>query len=115
MDIDLRKDTINDEQSKSSMSSNSHTSVSFVCVRKPSIADRARLEDLAQHSQCSLSKIYWLLNREKENNLTITTDMIQDVITQIKADLTDIFVSVLKCGHYESQLVVYPTIKPAIL
>lgn len=115
MDVDLRKDTNNDEQNKSSMSSNSHTSVSFVCVRKPSSADRARLEDLTEQTQCSLSKVYWLLNQGKENNLTITTDMIQDVITQIKADLTDIFVSVLKCGHYESQLVVYPTIKPAIL
>ena len=115
MDVDLRKDPINEEQNKSSMSSNSHTDVSFVCVRKPSSTDRARLEDLTEQTQCSLSKIYWLLNREKENNPTITTDMIQDVVTQIKADLTDIFVSVLKCGHYESQLVVYPTIKPAIL
>lgn len=115
MDIDLRKDTINDDQSKSSVSSNSHTDISFVCIRKPSSADRARIEDLTQQAQCSLSKIYYLLNRDTENNPTITMDMVQDVITQIKADLTDIFISVLKCGHYESQLAVYPTIKPAVL
>jgi hypothetical protein len=114
MDIDLRKEKINDEYEKTS-SSNSHTDVSFVCIRKPSNTDRARLEDISQQTQCSLSKIYWLLNRDKENTTTITNEMIQDVITQIKADLTDIFISVLKCGHYESQLAVYPIIKPAIL
>jgi hypothetical protein len=114
MDIDLRKQVINDEQEKPS-SSNSHTDVSFVCIRKPSNTDRARLEDITEQSQCSLSKIYWLLNRDKENNTTITNEMIQDVITHIKSDLTDVFISILKCGHYESQLAVYPTIKPAVL
>jgi hypothetical protein len=115
MDIDLRQEIINDKQDKSSTSSNSHTNVSFVCIRKPSSADRTRLEDITEQTQCSLSKIYWLLNRDKENNTTITNEMIQDVITHIKADLTDIFISVLKCGHYESQLAVYPAIKPAVL
>jgi hypothetical protein len=105
---------INNEHGKTS-SSNSHTDVSFVCIRKPLSTDRARLEDITEKSQCSLSKIYWVLNREKENNTTITNEMIQDVITQIKSDLTDVFISILKCGHYESQLAVYPTIKPAVL
>jgi hypothetical protein len=115
MDIDPHKQIFNNEQEKIS-SSNSHTDVSFVCIRKPSNNDRARLEDITEQSQCSLSKIYWLLNREKENNITtVTNEMIQDVITHIKADLMDIFISVLKCGHYESQLAVYPTIKPAVL
>jgi hypothetical protein len=115
MDIDLRQEVTHDKQDKSSTSSNSHTEVSFVCIRKPSSTDRARLDDITEQTQCSLSKIYWLLNRDKENNTTITNAMIQDVITHIKADLTDIFISVLKCGHYESQLAVYPVIKPAIL
>jgi hypothetical protein len=116
MDVDLRKPITTDEPPKSSASSsNSHTDVSFVCIRKPSSADRVRLEDTTEQSQCSLSKIYWLLNREKENNTIITNELIQDVVTRIKADLTDIFISVLKCGHYESQLAVYPTIKPAVL
>ncbi|CAF0863975.1 unnamed protein product [Adineta ricciae] len=114
MDVDLRKPAVADEHNKVS-SSNSHTDVSFVCIRKPSNSDRARLEDLTTQAQCSFSKIYWLLKREKENNSTVTQDMIKDMITNIKADLTDIFVSVLKCGHYESQLAVYPIIKPAIL
>ena len=114
MDVDLRNQPSTDEQNKVS-SSNSYTEVSFVCIRKPSTIDRVRLEEITEKSQCSLSKIYWLLNREKENNSIITNDMIQDVITNIKADLTNIFVSVLKCGHYESQLAVYPTIKPAVL
>jgi hypothetical protein len=114
MDIDLRKQTTIDEYEKTS-SSNSHTDVSFVCIRKPSGTDRTRLEDITEQAQCSLSKIYWLLNREKENTTTVTNEMIQDVITQIKSDVTDVFISVLKCGHYESQLVVYPKIKPAIL
>jgi hypothetical protein len=114
MDTDLRKQTIINEQEKGS-SSNSHTDVSFVCVRKPSGADRARLEDISEQAQCSLSKIYWLINREKENNTTITNEMIQDTITHIKTDMLDIFISTLKCGHYESQLAVYPTIKPAVL
>jgi len=114
MDIDLRKEIINDEKDKLS-SSNSHTDVSFVCIRKPTSTDRARLEDITEQAQCSLSKIYWLLNRDKENTTIITNEMIHDVITQIKSDLTDVFISVLKCGHYESQLAVYPTIKPAVL
>ncbi|CAF0917304.1 unnamed protein product [Rotaria sp. Silwood1] len=114
MDIDLRKQIINDEQEKIS-SSNSHTEVSFVCIRKPSGTDRARLENISEQAQCSLSKIYWLINREKENNTIITNEMIQDVITQIKADMLHIFISTLKCDHYESQLTVYSTIKPAVL
>jgi hypothetical protein len=114
MDIDLRKPTSNDAYEKTS-SSNSHTDVSFVCIRKPSSTDRTRIEDITGQAQCSLSKIYWLLNREKESNTTVTNEMIQDVITHIKSDLTDIFISVLKCGHYESQLAVYPKIKPAVL
>lgn len=114
MDVDLRKETIDNDNDKFSLS-NSQTEVSFVCVRKPSSKDRARLEMITEQNQCSLSKIYWLLNREKEIKTTITNDMIQDVITQIKSDLTDVFISVLKCGHYESQLAVYPIIKPAVL
>ncbi|UJR35478.1 hypothetical protein I4U23_028234 [Adineta vaga] len=114
MDIDLRKPIFNDEQEKISLS-NSYTDISFVCIRKPSNSDHARLEDITVQAHCSFSKIYWLLNQEKENNTTVTQDMVKDVITHIKADLTDVFISVLKCGHYESQLAVYPTIKPAIL
>ncbi|CAF3829621.1 unnamed protein product [Adineta steineri] len=113
MDVDFRTKIFNDEQEKTT--SNGHTDVSFVCIRKPLSSDRTRLEDITEQSQCSLSKVYWLLNRDKETNLTVTNDMIQDLTTHIKADLMDIFISVLKCGHYESQLVVYPTIKPAVL
>jgi len=114
MDVDLRKEIIHDENEKCSLS-NSHTDVSFVCIRKPSSIDRARLEDIIEQTHCSLTKIYWLLNRDKENKTIITNEMIQDVIIQIKSDLTDVFISILKCGHYESQLAVYPTIRPAIL
>ncbi|CAF3385080.1 unnamed protein product [Rotaria sp. Silwood1] len=114
MDIDLRKEITNNEQDKISLS-NSPTDISFVCIRKPSSIDRARLEDITEQAQCSFSKIYWLLNRDIEKNASITNEMIQDVITQIKADIMDVFISILKCGHYESQLAVYPKIKPAIL
>lgn len=114
MDVDLRNPTTNDEQTKIS-SSNSHTEISFICIRKPSNIDRIRFDEMTERTQCSLSQIYWLLNREKENQTIITNEMIQNVITDIKNDLTNIFVSVLKCGHYESQLAVYPKIKPAIL
>lgn len=114
MDVDLRKEVTNDENEKCSLS-NSYTDVSFVCIRKPSGIDRTRLEDITEQTHCTLSKIYWVLNRNKENKTIITNEMIQDVITQIKSDLTDVFISVLKCGHYESQLAVYPTIKPAVL
>lgn len=114
MDVDLRNPTSNDEPNKIS-SSNSHTEVSFICIRKPSSIDRIRFEEITERTHCSLSQIYWLLNREKENHAIITNEMIHDVITDIKNDLTNIFVSVLKCGHYESQLAVYPKIKSAIL
>ena len=114
MDVDLRKQTGREESEKVS-ASNIHTDVSFVCIRKPSGNDRARLEDIAGQVPCFLSKIYWLKSQEKENPMTITNDMIHDVAAQLKADLTDIFISTLKCGHYESQLAVFPTIKPAVL
>lgn len=114
MDIDLRNQTINDEQEKISLS-NSPTDISFVCVRKPSSIDRTRLEDITKQAQCSFSKIYSLLNQEVDTTITITTEMIHDVISEIKSDILDVFISVLKCGHYESQLAVYSKIKPAIL
>lgn len=114
MDVDLRKETTVNEQEKVSLS-NSPTEVSFVCIRRPTGVDRARLEDLTKQAQCSFSKIYWLINRDKENSTTATNEMIHDVVSQIKSDTMDIFVSILKCGHYESQLAVYPKIKPAIL
>lgn len=114
MDVDLRKPASNDEQEKVS-ATNSYTDVSFVCVRKPSNSDRARLEDATTQTHCSFSKIYSLLKRDKENNSTVTQDMIREMTATIKTDLADVFISVLKCGHYESQLAVYPTIKPAIL
>lgn len=114
MDVDLRQTTSTDEQTKAT-SSYSHTEVSFVCIRKPSTIDRIRFEETTERTQCSLSKVYWLLNRDKENSSIITNTMIEDVIADIQNDLTNIFVSVLKCGHYESQLAVYPTIKAAIL
>ncbi|CAF3937818.1 unnamed protein product [Rotaria magnacalcarata] len=114
MDIDLRKQTTNDEQEKTTLS-NSPTDISYVCIRQPSSIDRARLGDITEQAQCSFSKLYWLINRDKENNITVTNDMIQRVVTEIKSDSTDVFISILKCGHYESQLAVYPKITPAIL
>ena len=114
MDVDLRK-AVHQEESEKVTSSNAHTDVSYVCIRKPSGKDRARLEDVSERAHCSLSKIYWLTNQEKENPMVITTDRIQEIIKQIKSDLLNVFISTLKCGHYESQLAVYPSIKPAIL
>lgn len=114
MDVDLRKPVHHEEPEKITLS-NAHTDVSYVCIRKPSGKDRARLEDVSERAHCSLSKIYWLINQEKENPATITTDKIQEIIKQIKSDMLNVFISTLKCGHYESQLAVYPSIKPAVL
>ena len=114
MDVDLRKPVHHEEPEKIT-SSNAHTAVSYVCIRKPSGKDRARLEDVSERAHCSLSKIYWLINQEKGNPVTITTDKIQEIIKQIKSDMLNVFISTLKCGHYESQLAVYPSIKPAVL
>lgn len=114
MDVDLRKPITQDDQEKILLTS-SHADVSYVCIRKPSGLDRAQLEEICQQVQCSLSKVYWLINREKETSLTINHDMVQEVMNQIKADLMNVFISTLKCGHYESQLAVYPAIKPATL
>ena len=115
MDVDLRAPAVSEEDEETILSSNSRTDVSVVSIRKPSTMNRARLEDLCQHVQCSLSRIYWLLNREKETPLTINHDVVQKVMNQIKEDLLNVLISTLKCGHYESQLAVYPTIKPATL
>jgi len=115
MDVDLRKPVVSDKDEEKIFSSNSLTEVSCVCIRKPSSIDRVRLKDLCEHMQCSLSKIYSLVNQEKEGPLTINHDVVQDVMNQIKSDMMNVFISTLKCGHYESQLAVYPTIKPSVL
>lgn len=115
MDVDLRKPVVHDEDEQKMFSSNSLTDVSCVCIRKPSSLDRARLKDLCEQIQCSLSNIYSLVNREKEGPLTINHDVVQNVMNQIKSDMMNVFISTLKCGHYESQLAVYPTIKPSVL
>lgn len=114
MDVDLRHTHMNDDEIIV-RKSYSQIEVSFICVRKPSGADRARIEDITKQLQCSLSKFYWLINREKETKSLITTDMIATMMNRVRNDTMNVFISTLKCGHYESQLAVYPTIKPATL
>ena len=107
---------IHQEESEKVTSSNAHTDVSYVCIRKTIRQGSSAL------GRCQ--RTCALLTVEKSTGWSIKNKKIpwwsrrtrfKRSSKQIKSDLLNVFISTLKCGHYESQLAVYPSIKPAIL
>ncbi|CAF1237917.1 unnamed protein product [Didymodactylos carnosus] len=106
MDIDMAYQSDKDDGAQQLIE------LTFICLTKPSRMDRSRLEHIVEMGNCTLKNIYFLT---PSKSITINEQMLTQTTEQIKKDLVNVFISVLKCGHFETQLAISPALKPVVL